>query len=107
MERVLNSVVLLELITGELKFVIGSDGLLIVVIVKNGNLGSMFLLRLGNGLGSEVLIISLVNELNVVLVVLVSVMVVVSVSSSASNKSNDRDRKGSHIIIDINYYNEN
>ena len=94
MERVLNSVVLLELITDKGKFVISMKSLLIVILVENGHLGAMLLLGFGNGLlgdGTVVIILVTLNELNVRSVVGVSLVVGVVLVSRSSNKGEHSD----------------
>ena len=99
MKGVLNSIGLLEFITVELKSAVGLDSGLIVVLVKNGHLGSVLFLRLGNRLlGNGIIIDISVNELNVGVVMWSVVMVVVGCGRS-TDKSNDCERKGSHINL--------
>ena len=57
MKGVLNSIGVLEFITVELKFAVSLDSSFIVILVKNGHLGSVFVLGLSNGLSSNGIII--------------------------------------------------
>jgi hypothetical protein len=100
-EGVLNSVVLLELITLEGKFVIRYKSLLIVVIVENGHLGSVFLLGFSNRLlGVSLIVLFSVNELNVGSVVWVSLVRVVLVSRSSNNgEHSDAHRLFHHNLL--------